>query len=167
MNSIDLGLGVIVAAFALRGFWRGFVRETFGLLALLGGLTVATTFAANAAAALESSIAQPVLREGAAFVGLFVLTNAVVNLIGFLLHRLAGDAGIGWLNRIGGVAVGAGKASALVAFVLLFVHLFPLAPTVDARIMESRLGPPLISVASNVIRFGLDPAAQPESGKQG
>ena len=166
MNPIDLGLGGIVALFALRGFWRGFVREAFGLLGLFSGLAVATVFTTPAAAALESSIAQPALREGAAFVGLFVITNAVANLMGFVLHRVAGDAGTGWLNRLAGVAVGAGKGGALIAFVLLFVHLFPLAPTVDARIMESRLGPPLINVASNAIRFGFDSAPQAESGKR-
>ena len=166
MNPIDLGLGVILAAFALRGFWRGFVRETFGLLALFGGLTIATTFTATASAALESSIAQPVLRDGTAFVGLFVVTNAVVNLIGFVLHRLAGDAGMGWLNRIAGVAVGGAKGAVLSAFVMLFVHLFPLAPTVDTRMMESRLGPPLIILASHVIQFGFESTPQAESSQR-
>jgi membrane protein required for colicin V production len=163
MNPIDLGIGVTVAAFALRGLWRGCIREAFGVLALFGGLAVAMTFSAAAAVALESSIAQPVLREGSAFVGLFVLTNAVVNVLGFVLHRMAGAGATGWVNRIAGVIVGAGKGGALLAFVLLFVHLFPLAPTVDARMMESRLGPPLIQMASTVMQFGFDSAPQAES----
>lgn len=164
MNPVDLAAGIVLALFALRGYWRGFFREAFGVLALFGGLAAAMRFSAAAAIRLEPYASLPVVREGVAFVAIFVMTHATATLIGYLLHRLAGAAALGWANRLAGVAVGAGKGGALVAFVLLFFHLFPLMRTLDARLMESRLGPPLIAAAGHVIRSGIaGESAEPAS----
>ena len=38
MNRIDVVLAVVLALFALRGFWRGFSREIFALIGLVGGV---------------------------------------------------------------------------------------------------------------------------------
>lgn len=161
MNSVDLALGLTIAVFALRGYWRGFFRESFGLLALFGGLTAALRFSPAAATRLESYLGMAVVREGVAFVGSFAVTYCLITLAGYVLHRLAGTAAEGWGNRLGGVAVGAGKGGALLAFVLLFVHLFPLIQSLDTQLMESRLAPPLIAAAGNVIRFGI--SSQPDA----
>jgi membrane protein required for colicin V production len=164
MNTVDLAAGIVFALFALRGYWRGFFREAFGVLALFGGLAAAMRFSAAGAIRLEPYMALPVVREGVAFVAIFVVTHAAATLVGYLLHRLAGASALGWANRLAGVAVGAAKGGALLAFVLLFLHLFPLMRTLDTRLMESRVGPPLITAAGNVIRFGIasesaDPAS--------
>ena len=155
MNPVDLAVGFTLGIFALRGYWRGFFRESFGVLALLGGLAAAMRLSPGLSQRLEPYAALPVVREGTAFVGTFVATYCVTTLIGYALHRLAGGAAYGLANRLAGVAVGAGKGGALLAFVLLFLHLFPLIGTLDTRLMESHLAPPLIAAASNVIRFGV------------
>jgi membrane protein required for colicin V production len=155
MNTVDLVLVIVLAVFALRGYWRGFFRESFGLLALFGGVAVALRLASVGAAWLEPYGGPLVVREGVAFVLTFVVTHASINLVGFLLDQMAGAASVGGLNRAAGVAVGAGKGGALAAFVLLFLHLFPLAPTLDARLKESRLAPPFVQIAGSVIRSAL------------
>ena len=38
MNTVDLALAFLLAIGALRGYWRGFFRESFGLLAVVGEL---------------------------------------------------------------------------------------------------------------------------------
>ncbi|MBI4516097.1 MAG: CvpA family protein [Deltaproteobacteria bacterium] len=154
MNSVDLVLAIVLAGFGLRGLWRGFLRESFGLLALFGALAVAFRFAAVAAAAIEPYSTLPLLREGVGFVGVFVATHALVTLTGVVLDRLAGPA-FGGLRAVAGAAVGIGKGGALAAFVLLFLHLFPLLPQLEGRLLASRLAPPLIVAAGQVIRFGL------------
>jgi len=163
MNPVDLAVGIALALFALRGYWRGFFRESFGVLALFGGLAAAMELSPSLSVRLEPYAALPVLREGIAFVGTFAATYCATTLVGYLLHRLAGVSAYGLANRLGGVAVGIGKGGTLVAFVLLFLHLFPLIRTLDARLMESRLAPPLITAAGNVIRFGIggEPADRP------
>jgi len=165
MNPVDLAVGTALAVFALRGYWRGFFRESFGVLALLGGLTAATRLSPAVSQRIESYAAMPAVREGVAFVGTFMATYCVVTLIGYVLHRLAGAAAQGWANRLGGIAVGAGKGAALVSFVLLFLHLFPLIRSVDDRLAESRLASPLIAAAGSVVRFGLGAEAVDSGGR--
>jgi uncharacterized membrane protein required for colicin V production len=41
VSRIDVVLAVVLALFALRGFWRGFSREIFALIGLVGGVAVA------------------------------------------------------------------------------------------------------------------------------
>lgn len=161
MNSVDLVLAFLLAVYGLRGYWRGFIRETFGLLALAAGIAAAFRFAADGTVLLQQYLTLPTsVQGGVAFVFIFMLVHAVVNLAGVLLDRLAG---LGAINRLGGVALGAGKGAAVLAFVLLFLHLFSISSSLDRHIMSSRIGPPLVNAAGNVVRFGLQSTPQPDS----
>jgi membrane protein required for colicin V production len=166
MNVVDVILAIVLAVFALRGYWRGFFRESFGLLALFGGIAAAIRFAAAGAELIEPYLSLPVVREGLSFVAIFVLCHGVITLLGVLFDRLASAASLGLANHAVGALVGVAKGAGLAAFVLLFLHLFPLVPTLDARLAESRLAPPLIAAAGNVVRFGLDTTPQPGGASQ-
>jgi membrane protein required for colicin V production len=152
MNKVDLVLVAVLALFALRGYWRGFFRESFGLLALLSGIAVALRFSSAAASLLEPYVGEPAVREAIAFIAIFVGTHGVVNLVGVLLDHLAGPT---LIARAAGVVVAIGKGAALSGVVLLFLHLFPLVPSFDAELMQSRLAAPLVGVAGDVLRFGI------------
>jgi membrane protein required for colicin V production len=161
MNSVDLIVVFLLAVYALRGYWHGLIRETFGLLALAAGIWAAFRFAADGGVFLQQYLTLPTsVQAGVAFVLIFMLVHAVVNVAGVLVDHLAA---LGSINRLGGVAVGAGKGAAVLAFVLLFLHLFSTSSSVDRYIMSSRVGPPLVNAAGNVVRLGLQATAQPDS----
>lgn len=164
MNGVDLALGILLSVCALRGYWRGFFRETFGLLALIGGVAAAVEFAALGAAMLQQYVHLPAAVDaGLAFVAIFVVVHTGINLVGVLLDRLTGALFLRGLNRLGGALLGAGKGAAVLGLVLLFLHLFPVIPELDGQIMSSTIGRPLVSAAGNVIRLSLQSAAsQPE-----
>lgn len=163
MNGVDLALGILLSVCALRGYWRGFFRETFGLLALIGGVAAAVEFAALGAGMLQPYVHLPAAVDaGLAFVAIFVVVHTGINLVGVLLDRLTGALFLRGLNRLGGALLGAGKGAAVLGLVLLFLHLFPVIPELDGQIMSSTIGRPLVSVAGNVIRLSLQSAAQPE-----
>ena len=160
MNGVDLGLGVLLTLCALRGYWRGFFRESFGLLALVAGVAAAARFAALGAGVLQHYLHLPAAVDaGLAFVAIFVIVHTVVNLVGVVLDRLTAALFLRGINRLAGAALGAGKGAAIIALVLLFFHLFPVVPDLDGQIMGSSLGRPLVNVASDVIRLALQPAA--------
>lgn len=155
MNGVDLALAAILGACAVRGWWRGFLRECFGLLALIVGVAAALRFAAAGEAVLQPSLRLPVpVSAGVAFVLIFVASNCLINGVGVLLSRLTRTAVLGTVNGVGGAFLGAGKGAVVLAFLLLFFHLFPLAPALDLHIMGSSLGRPLVGAASNAIRIG-------------
>ena len=164
MNGVDLALVFLLSISALRGYWRGFFRETFGLLALLGGIAVAIQFAAFGAGLLQQYFRiPPPIDAGVAFVVIFILLHSAVNLIGVLLDRLASALFLRGVNRFAGAVLGAGKGAAILGLLLLFLHLFPLVPGLDQQVMDSTIGRPLVEAAGDAIRLGLQPAQQAEN----
>jgi membrane protein required for colicin V production len=164
MNAVDLIVGLLLVLGLLRGFWRGFVRESFGVLALLAGVVAAIQGTGRGAAALAEYATLPEsVYSGVAFVGIFAIVHSSVNLIGMLFDRAARGAFLRSINRLGGAFVGAGKCAVVVAFALLFLHLFPMLPTVDGRIMGSAIGRSLVSAAGDVLRLSSESAAQPDA----
>jgi membrane protein required for colicin V production len=155
MNGVDVALVVVLAACALRGWWRGFFRECFGLLALIVGVAAALRFTAGGEAALQPHLRLPSpVGAGVAFVVIFVVVHGLMNAAGVLLSRLTQTGASGAINGAGGAVLGAGKGAVVVAFLLLFLHLFPLVSTLDPHVMGSAIGRPLVGAASSAIRIG-------------
>ena len=166
MHTVDLVLSLVLVLCALRGYWRGFFRECCGLLALLGGLAAAMSGTEVATTILQRyGKLPPSVEAGVAFVAIFVVVNAVVTLVGVFLDRLAG-ALVPRINRIAGAVFGATKAAVVLAFVLLFAHLFPFAPQLDGQIMDSSIGRSLVTSAGDVLRLGVQAAGQPDTPSQ-
>ena len=102
MNLVDLALTVLLLLCAIRGFLRGFVRESFGFAAFIVGLLAALRFADPVGHSLQSWEALAGLpdaaRVGGGFVAVFLAVSAVINLVGFVIDRLLGD---GMLRGVG------------------------------------------------------------------
>lgn len=154
--AVDVALVAFVLLAALRGWWRGFFREFFGLLGLVVGLYAASEYAPVVSPWLAERVSGPdAVREGLAYVGVFVAANLVTNILGLLLDRIAAALLLGGVNRAAGAVFGAGKATAVAAVVLLFVHLFPPLSGFDEQVMASPLGRSLVQTAGDVLRVGL------------
>ncbi|MFN8624718.1 MAG: CvpA family protein [Candidatus Binatia bacterium] len=167
VNAVDLVLALLLLLWALRGYWRGFFRESFGLVALLGGLAAAIQFAAVGAAVLQQRFRVPApVDAGVAFVAIFLVVHTLVNLVGVLLDRLAGALFLRGINRLAGAAFGAGKGAAILGLLLLFVHLFPIVPELDAQIMSSAIGRPLVTAAGGAVRFALQASPHAAAERQ-
>ena len=174
MTAMDVALVVLLLLCALRGFWRGFFRESFGFLGLILGIAAALRFSEEVAGALAEAVpAATVLpttgRLGVAFVVTFVVVQTVLNVFGLMLERMMGSIFFRRASRVAGALFGAAKGGAVLAFLLLFVHVFPVAPGIDRRIAESRIAHALVTAAGAVVRAGLphartQTAHEPASG---
>lgn len=163
MIEIDVALVILLIICTMRGLWRGFWRESFAFFALLAGLLAALRFADAGAAVLASRVELAALsvtaRAGIAFVVIFFSVNILVNVLGLLCDRWLGRGRLRYFSRVGGALFALGKGSAVLAFVLLFLHLFPVMPGLDRQIMDSRIARPLVSAAGTVLRSaGREPA---------
>lgn len=156
MNLVDLALTVLLLLCAIRGFWRGFIRESFGFVAFIAGLLAALRFAEPAGQWLhgweELAGLPDAARVGGAFVLIFLLVSASINIVGFVLDRLLGTGLLFSIGRVGGGIFGAAKGAVVLSFVLLFLHLFPFVRGFDDRVAGSRLAGPMISAADNLLR---------------
>jgi uncharacterized membrane protein required for colicin V production len=169
MNRIDVALVVLLLLCAVRGFWRGVFRESFGFVGLIAGLVAALRFSEAASTSLAGAIpgwgALPdAARLGVAFVATFTVVQTFFSLFGYLLDRTVGSISMQRISHAAGALFAIAKGGAILAFLLLFFHLFPVVPSLDQPIMESRIGRPLLTAASSIIRAGLHeaPAAEPD-----
>lgn len=158
MNAIDVALVILLLLSALRGSWRGIFREGFGFVALLVGLLVALRGAEMGARWLNDSAPGIGLNAtallGAAFVVIFVVVSTLINLIGVACDQLFGRGALRAASRASGALFALAKGAVVLAFVLLFLHLFPVVPGIDRQIMESRIARPMVTAASAALRAG-------------
>lgn len=161
MNSIDIALIVLLALATLRGLWRGLIREVFGLAALIGGLVAALKLSDTGAAVVGATTGLPPATVAAiAFVGIFMLVHGGVSLVGFGLDRVTGST-VRFFSRLTGGAFGLVKGGMLLAFVLLFLDLFPVVPEIKPQLRESQLARPLVSLAETIVRVGANKTDRP------
>ncbi|MBI2359977.1 MAG: CvpA family protein [Deltaproteobacteria bacterium] len=156
MNIIDPILLIFVSLFALRGYFKGLFRESFSLLGLIFGFMGAVRYDESLAMLLGEYWQMPlILLKAASFVGLFLLVYVLFGLVGWLLHRSAKVLFLQTVNRLGGVVVGAGKGTALLALAIFALASASLMPQGTKRIMDgSFLVPPLYQLARVIVRVG-------------
>jgi uncharacterized membrane protein required for colicin V production len=156
MNGIDVALVVLLLILALRGSWRGIFRESFGFTALVVGLLASLRYADAGATWLSSyawasELSGPAL-VGTAFVAIFLVVSALINLAGVVCDQLFGRGALQVPSRVGGVLFALGKGAAVLALILLFLQLFPVVPGIDRQIAGSRIARPMVSAAGAALR---------------
>jgi membrane protein required for colicin V production len=158
MNSIDIALIVLLILATLRGLWRGLIRESFGLVALIGGLVAALKLSNAGATVVGGSTGLPPATVAAiTFVAIFMVVHGGITLVGFGLDRVTGSS-VRAFSRIAGAVFGFAKGGMLLAFVLLFLDLFPVVPEIKPQLRASQLARPLVSLAETIVRAGADKA---------
>jgi membrane protein required for colicin V production len=153
VNRIDVVLAIVFALFAARGFWRGFSREFFGFVGLIGGFVVAATTYAAAVPYVAQAVPES-LRSVVAFVALFFAVDLGANVLGVIVHRLLGVLFLSPLNRVAGALFGVGKGAAMVTIVLVLVRAYTPVPTLQNEIERSALAGPLLGLADEIRHRG-------------
>ncbi len=134
---IDLVIGFALALLLLRGWFRGFVRESFDLLGLVVGVLAAFRLSPPFGAVIEASVG---LSSGWARVAagglIFVAVGLGAALLAGWLHRVASLPGLNLLNRAGGAGVAVGWGLVLATLLLSLLVLVPV-PVVVAEQLET------------------------------
>jgi membrane protein required for colicin V production len=166
VNQVDVLLLVTLVPFALRGWGRGFCRETLGLTGLVGGVLLATAGGAPLATTLTArGLLSPLAARLAAPATLFAGAVVAAHVVGRVADRLARALLLGGVNRIAGLVFGTLKGAALLGFALLLAeHVAPSAPLSEA-VAGSRLASPLTRLAAGIVEAGRGLAVHP-TGQQ-
>lgn len=126
MGITDIVLLIIIGVFGVKGYFRGFVAEAFGLL----GLIVAYIFAFLLYEPLAEVLVKMGVSEGAsgalgyviAFIGIFMM----VYLLGILTRGLFKKVMLGWVDSMAGGIFGAMKSVIVLGlFISLFLSFVP------------------------------------------
>jgi membrane protein required for colicin V production len=153
MKEVDLVLVVVLVLFGVRGFLRGFFRESFGLLALGSGLLGALLYTDRATALVAQHVDVDAATSAAvAFVAIFLAVHTAINLFGLLLDRVAHSLLFRSVSCVTGAVFGALKGAVFMGFVLLFLQLFPMVAVLNHQVEGSRFARPLATIAGTIIR---------------
>jgi membrane protein required for colicin V production len=116
---IDLAVVAVLALAVLRGLWIGMVREAFSLAALATAVIAFRSLREPVAAEIAARTQWDPLIATAAAGGVVVVAAILfVTIVGAIVRRLVGVAGLSALDRLGGAAVGAAEGLLLVALAL-------------------------------------------------
>jgi membrane protein required for colicin V production len=153
VNQIDALLLILLVPFALRGFWRGFCRESLGLVGVVGGLLAAAAGASSLAAVLGRELLPPLAALPVAFGAIFFGVSTGAAVVGLVADRLVRAVLLGGVNRIAGVGFGLLKGAAVLGALLLLAE--HAAPAGVAQLMAtSTLGRPLMHLAAQLLETG-------------
>jgi membrane protein required for colicin V production len=156
VNTFDIILLCFLFLFALRGFFKGFVREILSLAGLIVGFMIAARY--NHAVAMlgqEYWETSPFVLKGASFVAIFFAVYFCFNLLGWFFHHSERFLFLQTLNRAGGIVIGIGKGAAVMALIVYFLSSASWIPaSASEKIKSSVLSPPLSRLAEVIIRVG-------------
>ena len=160
VNRIDVVLAIVFILFAVRGFWRGFSREFFGFIGLIGGIGVAAATYPDAVVYVPHLVPEH-LKPIVAFAAIFFAVDLAANIVGALLHRLLGILFLSPVNRIAGALFGAAKGAAMATIALLLVRAYTPNPALMHELEHSRIAAPLLGLAGEI---GSDGRSEPVKG---
>lgn len=125
IGALDIIILVIIAASAVWGIFKGFVRQIVSIAALLLGVWCAFKFtaylSAQAKELLSLSIAQNTLHI-IMFVIIFILVMILAHFIGKGIEGIVKLSMLGWLNRLLGFLFGALKATIILSIAAYLIN---------------------------------------------
>lgn len=149
---LELGIALLIALGALRGFRRGLVREGLALGGLLLGLVLAAQWQVRVAALLKPFIGGGRLADGLAYLLVLLSVIGAATLLTVLVLRLVRLLLVGWLDRLGGAAFGAAQGAILAALLLFLAVKYPMMG-LDQVVRESELGMAVLETLPRVLSY--------------
>jgi len=126
MSWLDLLIVGVIALSALISLIRGFVKESISLLSWIAAGIVAFRYFSAMAELLEPYLADPTIRNMAAFAVLFISTLIIGAIINFIMSQLVSKTGLSGTDKVLGVVFGGARGVLIVTMVVLLASLTPM-----------------------------------------
>jgi uncharacterized membrane protein required for colicin V production len=137
---IDFILGLALAAMLVRGWTRGFVRESLDLVGLILGVWIAFRLSQPFGDFLTATFdVSPELARIGGGIALFVLFGALLSVAAHYLSRVMNLPGLSMVNRVGGAAVAMGWGVVVVLIVVSLAVVLPLPDSWHDELDDSRI----------------------------
>lgn len=118
MTLIDIIFLLVIIAFALIGWARGFIREAFGKLCFIGALLIAIVAAPQAVVPLAGVIGNKVLRIVLAYLIVYIVSFLALRLLQGILEGIFSNDLLSGLNRALGFFLGLAEGLVVILFVM-------------------------------------------------
>lgn len=170
MILVDILIWAVLIAFVAKGFMKGLVREACSLVGLLAGGWTAFHYYPHLAEAMRSLIRLPQpLALGLSFLLIFFTFGLLSYLAGHLVTGLLKLMLLGWLNRAGGIVLGALEGGFILSVILYLGSIASLPPGLKNAMVASGSAKPFIATGKEIVA-GWDSTAHfreaPRAGKK-
>jgi membrane protein required for colicin V production len=152
MNGLDYAIVVLVSIGAFYGLLRGALRMVTSAVSLVAAICFASLYYEQAAAIVHAEFGgSPAVDAVGAYVALFAVAFAVIELVGTSIIRLLHAAHLGWADRLLGSALGAAVAGLLAGLaVMMLTALMPANATI---LEQSHLAPKVLVYNRELVRY--------------
>jgi len=124
MNPVDIVILVLVILSAVLGFRSGLIQSIFSLVGLIAGIAIASWHYKEFAAQLAPYIHSKGADEAIAYCLIAIGVMVVAGLAGMLLKKLVHGVGLGWVDRLTGLAFGVLRGALLVTLCIVALAAF-------------------------------------------
>ena len=154
-NVFDAIVISITLLLAIKGWFNGIIKEIAGLIGLVLGLFLASSFYKEVGQYINNSIT-PIPNESAinvvGFISIFIVVRLGIIGVGFLFSKLIHISQLGFLDRIGGLLFSGGKFFVIVSVnVTLLSQIESLKPKIEKYEKSSLVYPIMRKVGDTLI----------------
>jgi len=153
INIFDLVVIALITVLGLKGLFRGFTKEFFALVGIVGGVFIASRLSKDVGAMVNNLI--PMDNENTILLSGFVVTLVIVWIIAYVagtaLAKVFKMSGLGIFDRILGFAFGAGKIFLLFSIIAYAVSQVKMINDNLAPKLESSLVFPILQDTGSYI----------------
>ncbi len=152
MNGLDYAIIVLLSIGAIYGLSQGALRMLTAVLALAGGIFVASLYYPNLSAIIEKQFgASPMLASVLGYLILFVAIFFVTEMAGRMLVRMLLVVHLSWADRLAGALLGAAVAAVAVGFAVMLLAV--VLPPEAEILRQSQLAPRLLIYNQQLVHF--------------
>ena len=157
LNYFDLVAGIIILLLGLKGVINGFFKELFGLIGIIGGISVASRVGDEVGKTLNNLIFKFDNEAAVSFTG-FLATLAVfwilMTILGLIFKKLSSVSGLGPIDRILGFLFGASKFFLIAAVIANSAYnIKAIKSTIDSNMKTSILFPILVETGGYIMKL--------------
>ncbi len=152
MALLDVLLIVLVGALALMGWRSGLIHESATLVGFALGLVVAGATYRQFGPLFLDWFSNHSMANLAAFVAVLLVTWVLVLLVGMILRETLQGMHLGWIDNMGGMALGAAKALFMAQILTLLLLSLP-GERFQSAVHASLIGRQLAALAPRLVRL--------------
>jgi membrane protein required for colicin V production len=118
MQTVDIGILVLLALPAIIGVLYGFLKIAFSIVVWILASIIAAKFGDNFVPVVAKLTDTSWLQEPLAFVAVFILSLIILSIIAYFITKLLGQSGLTGADRILGLFFGLGLGGFIVAVIV-------------------------------------------------
>lgn len=152
-DMIIVGISIVLG---LKGLFRGFIKEVFGLIGIIGAIFVASRMSDKVAEIIKPilGIQSEATLSLIGFVTTLIGFWLIVYILGSVLSKITEMSGLGVVNRVLGFIFGTGKIFLIISVIVYALYqIESFKSTLDKKFEKSMMFPYLVQTGGYIVKL--------------